>query len=289
MIVIADAGATKTRWAVIVDKSTVIYYKTTGLHCLQFTTKPVERFLNFLRLRGVSAQQVSELYFYGAGCFNKEVKDKVKKLLMPHFPQASIEVFADTEGAAKAIYRDAEGIVLLLSTGSAAVVWNGYRIVDQIQSLGYLFGDEGSGYAIAHNFLTFLFHQKLSNEVRQTFFNMVGMDEQQILHTIYSANNIKASVASFFPYIFKMYEIEEVNSLILNELGKFINRFVVPLRRAYPNLPMSFCGSVAHKLLTHRLIRFELKSLVCVPGHRKIVVLKEPLRQLVKYHIDKMS
>ncbi|NTW34327.1 MAG: hypothetical protein HGB12_17195, partial [Bacteroidetes bacterium] len=145
MILIADSGATKTDWIVVYGRQEIRTFQTGGFNPF---------FVNALQIRDevdkelvpfIDSKNVKEVYFYGAGCTSIEQIIIVEDALNPLFPEARILVENDLLGAARALCGHNEGIACILGTGSNSCSFDGKNITENVPSLGYLLGDEGSG------------------------------------------------------------------------------------------------------------------------------------------------
>src|SRR6185369_7066030 len=144
-ILIAESGSSKTDWRFIDEKKNIHQFQTSGLN---------PYFLNDVRIAEIIMQElkpdknlssVNELFFYGAGCSGKNQQELVKNALSSVFSKAIIEVNSDLLAACRSLCGRETGVVAILGTGSNSC-FNEHEIIkEQVPSLGYLLGDEGSG------------------------------------------------------------------------------------------------------------------------------------------------
>ncbi|NIS07775.1 MAG: hypothetical protein GWN00_02460, partial [Aliifodinibius sp.] len=86
---------------------------------------------------------INDIYFYGAGCDSAEKKEVVYNALHHSFPEATLHLFHDLLGAARACFFDKPGIACILGTGSNSCLYDGTEIIEHIPSLAFILGDEG--------------------------------------------------------------------------------------------------------------------------------------------------
>src|SRR5699024_11918570 len=136
-ILIADSGATKTEWCVTsLDKDKM--YKTEGLYPYYHTVESIERVIEGGLLAQLNGTNISEIFFYGAGCDSEEKKGQVRKALQKCFSEAVYNIYHDVLGAARAWFFDEPGIACLLGTGCNSCLYYGHEIVVHIRSLVFI-------------------------------------------------------------------------------------------------------------------------------------------------------
>jgi glucosamine kinase len=140
--VVADAGGSKTAWAILESGNLIEQFETSSLHpryALQFDEHEKIRLKEQLT-NGID----SPLSFYGAGCSSEERKQQMHAFFTDlGFP--SVDIFPDTIGACRAALGNNPGFVAILGTGSVLLDYNGKDITQQIGGHGAILGDEGSG------------------------------------------------------------------------------------------------------------------------------------------------
>ena len=124
MILIADAGGTKTDWRLI-DGDQVSQFQSAGLS-LSLKEQFVEN------LPAEIPRQINQLNFYGAGLAEPQDQEHLKDLLAQSFSADRIAVYPDTLGAARAVHGHAAGWLGILGTGSAAVYYDGQEITQLV-------------------------------------------------------------------------------------------------------------------------------------------------------------
>ena len=167
MKIIADVGGTRGRW-VLVDKKIIKTVKTAGFNPYSYKSSSLEDIIISLKL-SFSKYKIDEIIYYGAGINNKETSDLVEGLLRNHFKNTQIDVSSDLLGSCRALCKNEKGIVSILGTGSNSCYYDGNEINMQINSLGYLLGDEGSGYSLGRSFLKKFLRNELNDKISRNF------------------------------------------------------------------------------------------------------------------------
>ena len=235
MILIADAGGTKTDWRLI-GKDGIQQFQSSGISISQ------------IRLYGASIPQelpneVEILHFYGAGLVTEELKEIIRKSLKRRFTSASIAVNPDTLAAARATCGNDSGWVGILGTGSAMVYFDGNYITRRVPSLGFILGDEGSGTDIGMRFFKAFLRNQLDTELHEAFVQRYSKaGEENILHQI-SLEESKGFFNSTVPFL-----VERQNHPLIFEIVEeaFSGYFSAYSRGGNNPEAMHFTGSVAH-------------------------------------------
>src|SRR6476469_64465 len=143
MILVADSGSTKTNWALIENKN-IFYIHSEGYNPYYMDVEYIEKSIKAQFADVLMRAKVSQVNFYGAGC-SPETKFTMFNALKSCFNNAFISVESDLLAAARCLLGLKEGFAAILGTGTNTCFYNGKDIVEVVDSLGFLAGDEGSG------------------------------------------------------------------------------------------------------------------------------------------------
>ena len=279
MILIADAGSTKTSWALI-NKNDIVQLETGGINPVWMSdekmTEPIET---------MSSENFhpSKIFFFGAGCLGNENSQRVKKLISNSWPTAEISVQSDMIGACIATCGDSQGLVFILGTGSNSCYWNGEEIVSQAGSGGYLLGDEGSGSAMGKILLRNVIRRKLNNDIIVEFEKEFQLNKENIIGKVYTHESPAAFLASFTPFIKKNIHDSDIANIPREAFIMLYKEHVdYYLRNNIQFSSVHFIGSVAH-YFQEQLI--EVFSPLCVPLH----IEQRPIERLINYYQKKFE
>ena len=153
MILIVDSGSTKTDWISVDNDGKILFStQTLGLNPQVLSSAILkERIINNFDLYQ-NREQVTHLYFYGAGCGVESPQLRIRKVFNEIFKKADISIKEDTYAAVYAASKPGEkSIVCILGTGSNCTYFDGKNIEQRVDSLGYVLMDEASGNFSANN------------------------------------------------------------------------------------------------------------------------------------------
>src|ERR1700740_3785536 len=147
MILLADSGSTKTTWVLLKDKKQIAESHTQGFSPSFQSAEVMAQIMKAELGKDILQQHESnlEIFYYGTGCSTAEKKQLVKNALHAIFNKAHINVDHDLLASALALCGKKPGIACILGTGSNSCYFDGKDIKENLLSLGYFFGDHGSG------------------------------------------------------------------------------------------------------------------------------------------------
>ena len=275
MILIADSGSTKTEW-LLVNASTVQTALTQGLHPLFLSVEAMEKIIE-TELPENFRKNISELYFYGAGCAFEERRKKVRAVLSKLFPNTKTEIASDLLGAARACCGHKRGIVSILGTGSSVCHYNGNEIESIRPSLGYILGDEGSGNHIGKKLIIDFFTGKMPTDLFEKFTKQFQLTREELIENVYKNEFPARYLGSFAPFAHENTDTAYCKKIVRDCFTELFDHHIIPLYEK-TKLPVNFNGSVAY---TFKNILFEL----CRSKHIEVnEIIKSPGEKLVEYH-----
>lgn len=277
MILIADGGATKTDWRLIKEGIEYKQIQTSGFNPYLVGSDEIEAILWKELQPFIDNIKISHIYYYGAGCStsskNMIVEDAFEKI----FPNARINISHDLLAAAHALCGNEEGIAAILGTGSNTCFYDGKAITEKIFSLGYFFGDEGSGAFLGKQLLTDYLHNKLPTELETELISFYPKNKESILDSIYSKPAPSKFLASFSLFIAKHRDHPYILNLLTVAFREFYT-YQVCCYSKYKEVPVHFVGSVAYHY-SDILIRIGNEF-----GIKTGKFIKAPIEGLVEYH-----
>jgi glucosamine kinase len=167
MVIVTDSGSTKADWVLTAENGEQSRLSSKGInpvfHSEAFITDLLQGTFN----GQLPAEEVSDIYYYGAGCWDDVRKTTVARALQSYFRNADIRVMHDLEGAARATCGDEPGIACIMGTGSNSCLYDGHQLVDNVTNLGYLLGDEGSGTHLGKYLIRAYFYREIPADLME--------------------------------------------------------------------------------------------------------------------------
>jgi N-acetylglucosamine kinase-like BadF-type ATPase len=161
------------------------------------------------------------------------------------FTNADFYIEHDLLGAARSSCGNSEGIACILGTGSNSCFYDGKLVTDHIFSLGYFFGDEGSGAYMGKQLLTSYLHNELPEDLMKTFQAGHNLSNENILDAVYNKPAPSRFLASFSTFISDNRNHPFINELIRNNFRNFY-KYQVACYPRHKEVPVNFVGSVAY-------------------------------------------
>jgi len=278
---IADSGSSKTDWALLVPPmgpkpASIVRISTQGINPVHQTDNVIRQILLQELLPHLSIEAVGSVYFYGSGV-RPEKEAPMAQLLREALSCAhSVEAHSDLLGAARAMCGHNYGIASILGTGANSCLYDGQRIVQHTNALGYILGDEGSGAVLGKRFLHDLYGGILSENIKADFEKSLKLSLPEVINRVYRqplANRFLASLAEF---IHGHLDEPGVEALVKQNFRDFLRVHIVPYGHEY--LPLSFAGSIAH------FFKEQLTEVVEAEGYTMGTILRSPIEGLIEYH-----
>lgn len=281
MILIADSGATKSDWILIDEKGNEqMNFQLVGLNPYYLSTEEIATILSKELTPFIEAKKVKKLYFYGAGCSSVYKCMMIEEAFEKLFKNADITIESDLLGSARALFGKEKGIACILGTGSNSCFYNGEKIANRVVSLGYFFGDEGSGAHMGKTFIKDYLLGKLPEELDEAFKKEFNYTRDNILDAVYNLPFPNRFLASFGEFYANNLSNKYILELITNSFREFFLNQVEQFK-GYSKLPISFTGSVAHyfePILRQVAAEFDVKI---------IKIMRSPIKSLADFHKEK--
>jgi N-acetylmuramic acid 6-phosphate etherase len=276
MILIADSGSTKTDWRLIGGKE-IRSFLTRGINPYHSSEKEIKEELDKLDFEG-DEPNIHEIYFYGSGVANAEMKDVIHQALQTRIGvHPYIRVHDDLLGVARALFQDKSGIACILGTGSNSGLYEDGQISDKVPALGFSLGDEGGGADIGKRLVNALHKRSISDQLREAIIADEGLSMDQILENVYNKPHANRYLASLTRIASKYLEHQEIRDIVAAAFTDFVGKNVSKYSH-YSDLEIGFAGSVAYyfkEILAEVLEKHQLKISQIIPS---------PIEGLVKYH-----
>jgi glucosamine kinase len=284
---IVDSGSTKTSWcfAFLPDTKSADGARTVtteGLNPAVMSAEEVEekiaKALNHcLQSLSISAADVDNVFFYGAGCIAGRagvVSESISSILV----DAKIYVADDLLGAARALCGHKAGIACILGTGSNSCLYDGKNIVAHTPALGYVLGDEGSGAVLGRKFLNAVLKQTLPENIRKRFLQESGLDMAEVINRVYRSPAPNRFLASMSKYIHGYLDEKEVRDIVIDNFEDFIRNNILAYGDEFRTI--NVVGSIAYHY------KEQLTEAASRNGFQIGKIIKSPIEGLIEYHMS---
>ena len=281
MILIADGGSTKTSWILLEKTGEVLQFVTEGYHPFYVGSDYIRDSLEKKLSEEVKekACSIERIFFYSAGGgYSSETNGILVKGMSGIFPSSQIVIESDLLAAARALLGDKEGFAAILGTGTNSCLYNGKEVVANIESLGFLLGDEGSGSYIGKKLIRDYIRGAMPVNVCDLFYQTYTLTGMELLNKVYEhpvANRYCASFAQFAGD--HLQEDPYYEHLIIGAFRDFF-RNIVALYPNYRKYKFNCVGSIAYHF------RDLLERVVIEQGMPTGIIDKDPINGLIAYH-----
>ena len=277
MFLFADSGSTKTTWCMVDRDKNANYCTTGGMNPFQLG---FDEMMNLLETEfTLPRTDISEIWFYGAGCAFPDKNRIVADALSKCFGVSEIQVNSDLLLAAHSLCKNQPGIACIMGTGSNSCYYDGQKIVQNVSPLGYVLGDEGSGSVMGRKLLSDVLKNQLPEEIRNVFFDTYNVTVGEILDNVYRKPFPNRYLAQYAKFVFANIGYPEMQTLASDSFREFFRRNVMQYEEA-KQFPVHFTGSIAF------FFSEIIKNIAGEFGLSVGNISQEPMAGLVEYHVN---
>ena len=282
MILIADSGSTKTDWRLNDDKKQVHQFRTSGLNPYFLSSEEIAGKIQSELILPVSPDDIGEIFFYGAGCSSEEKCNEVERGMHKIFPKSKIVVQHDLLAACHALCGREEGIVAILGTGSNSCLYDGEKIVDQVPSLGFILGDEGSGTHIGKKILQSVYYRECPEHLAKRFNERFHLSKEDVLEAIYKKPLPNQYLASFTQFAFQNRNEPLISKMVYDSFTEFFDRHITKYND-YRKMKIHCTGSVGYNFAD------VLRRVAVEKGMQVGKITESPIAGLMLYHLGEQN
>ncbi len=288
--IIVDSGATVTRWLIKIGNNKILRHEGPGLNPNYIPEDSWKELIDLHILQPLSnhfkSWEVTELYFYCAGCWSADRQASVSQALQNIFPRARVTVHHDLLAAARALAGNKPAIIAILGTGSNSGIYDGKIILKKHGGTGYILNDEGGATDIGKKLINAWLNEDMPQEIKNQFERFLGMNPREVIYKVYQqpqhsavflGNTCKFAIDN---YINSQY----LQSLIQSSIQTLITNHLIPLKNMLStlglpqDLPVHALGGIVYRI--SGLWKQELQKHGFKPGK----IARDALPGLASYH-----
>ncbi len=281
MILIADSGASKTDWACVErEGDRRIFFQSQGYNP-NYITQPqiVEDILANLP-GGFPVNEVLEIYFYGAGVTPLQypfMEDTLRKV----FTKAkTVFIAMDTLASCRALLQTKPGFAAILGTGANSCLYDGCNEGLNVDSCGFILGDEGSGGNLGKRLITDYIRHNMPDKVYELVGKELDRNNDELLDVIYTKPFPNRFCAQYAKFIHDNLDFDPYFPELVTDAFRQFFKLIVTHYPNYTKYSFNAVGSVAY------YFKPLLQPVVEEFGMKMGNILKAPMEGLVKYHLE---
>ncbi len=240
MKIIADSSSTRTEWALVDGDKVVEHAFTSGMNPYFQTRREISHAIRLELPEAFFKRRWEHVYFYGAGCANKEKTKLMESSLVAQF-KTPVTVESDLLGAARGLLVRRPGLACILGTGSNSCLYDGHEIVKTVSSLGYILGDEGSSAYLGKTLIADMLKGIAPQRLTQEFYEHFNVTPNMLMDDIYTYKMPSRTLARYSTFLAQNLENEYVYQLVYAAFMRFFSRNITAYD--FANNPISFVGS----------------------------------------------
>ena len=282
MILIADGGSTKSSWCQLDETGHRVYFNTEGYNPDFMKTAAVAESLDHNLPDNLPRPDVTEVHYYGAGVSSAKKAEVLAAAMRQIFPNAQVTVDHDLLAAARALLGRKPGFGAILGTGTNSCLYDGEKIIHNVDSLGYFLGDEGSGSFIGKRLLRDYLRGLLPEGLQEIFQNEFNLTREDILDRLYNQPLPNRFLASFAKFTYDHNNISYCREIVLQGFETFFDNIVAHYPN-YQDYTFNCIGSVGYNFR-------DALTEVALSHHMEVgKIIRSPIDDLVAFHEAEMG
>jgi len=287
MILIVDSGSTKCDW-IAVDKNgdqVLEKMRTKGLNPEILTEKKLKKTIKKNSDLKANRNIVTHVFFYGAGCGTDRGKETVANVLKEVFVNAVVKVEEDTMAAIYATINDEKeaAVVCIMGTGSNCSYYDGNKLHQKVQSLGYILMDDASGNYYGKQLIRDYYFNHMPDKIKVAFSSKYNLEADYIKYNIYKQPNPNAYLANFAEFMFLNKDSEYIREVIKNGIRLLAKNMILQYKEEVKTVPVHFAGSIAY------FSQQEIKEVGEEMGFKVGNFERRPIEGLVAFHTKNLK
>lgn len=285
MILIVDSGSTKCDW-IAVDKDgnqLLEKIRTKGLNPAILSEKKLTKTIKKSKALKENKNNVTHIYFYGAGCGTENPRLALKVVLQQIFVNAQVHVNEDTMAAVYATISapDEAAVVCILGTGSNCSYYDGSKLEQRVDSLGYSLMDDASGNYFGKQLIRDYYFNHMPEDIKIAFADKYNLEADFIKYNLYKQPNPNAYLANFAEFMILNKDSKYITELIKQGIRLFSNNMILQFKEELKTVPVHFAGSIAF------FCKDEIIEVAKELGFKTGNFERRPIEGLVAFHTKK--
>ncbi|WP_067147955.1 BadF/BadG/BcrA/BcrD ATPase family protein [Pseudotamlana agarivorans] len=282
MILIVDSGSTKSDWIAVDSNGNQLFEKirTKGLNPAILPEKKLFKIIKSSKELKKNRERVTHIFFYGAGCGTENPKRLLEGVLQEIFVNAQIDVNEDTLAAVySTINTPTEAaVVCIMGTGSNCSYYDGEKLHQRVNSLGYILMDDASGNYYGKQLIRDYYFNHMPVTVKHAFDTKFNLESDYIKYNVYKQPNANAYLANFAEFMFLNKDSEYIVNLIKDGIRLFAKNMIMQFKEELKYVPVHFAGSIAF------FAQKEIKEVAEEMGFKVGNFQRRPIEGLIPYH-----
>lgn len=240
MILIIDSGATNSTWKIVDSSEKSIIIKSRGFN---LSTSDIEDFV--IPNKAKPYKSVEMIFLFSAGTDDGQVWTGIKKILSTEFTNCSFYYLgSDLNSAGIALSFQNKSIINILGTGSNSCLFDSTNISEKINNLGFILGDEGSGFQMGKMILNDYFYNMMPSNIHKQFESKFKISREELIRVVYNSDaKPNKYIASFCAFL-SMCESDYRDKIARTALESFVQRLALQFDESR-HLVHHFSGSIS--------------------------------------------
>lgn len=277
MIAIADSGSSKTSWTLVKDGRVTFQFESEGYNPCYNSREEITFSLRESLPGGYDWNDISLVAFYGAGCYEDKYR-VIEYALRPLFPKARFDIAMDLMASARALLGHEPGFAAILGTGTNSCLYDGKKITHNIDSMGYLLGDEGSGAYIGKRLLKDFIRGHMPVDIRESFYHSYRLSPDELVDRVYSDPMPNRYCASFARFLSGEQAGSEYAEHVKQDCFRDFFKNIVVHYPDYSTYRFNCVGSIGW------VFKEALVSVAKEFGMEEGKIIRAPMEGLIAYH-----
>jgi len=279
MILVADSGSSMTDWMGYSPNETITF-STQGINPYFLNAHDIFKVFSKKKEIASLADQVKEIYFFGAGCSSPDKIEVISNGISSFFTNAYISVEHDLIGSAYATCGDNKGLTCILGTGSNISYYDGKEVHNGFHGLGYALGDEGSGTFFGRKLITSYLYHQMPADLSTEFADTYHIDKESVITNVYQKPAANIYLASISRFMAAHKDHPFIKEILRQGFQEFVDTNIKDYGN-YKSLDCHFVGSIAF------YYQDILREVCAANGIKVGKILQKPIEGIYNYILKK--